>query len=649
MPLANSGLRQGFQVGPWRVEPLRGAVIGPNGETRHVEPKVMDVLILLAGRRGEVLTREVLIERVWSRHVAADQQLTRAVSELRRIFDDDPGAPRYIETVPKRGYRLIADVSAAARDSPPSVRPIKAFVAAAVFAVVAALIVVWLQHAPPAANPADNASAGGAFDTPFNAGDPSIAVLPFDRFGAAPDNAYFSEGLADEIRNLLAGVPGLKVIGRRSSQLSAGAAGDYRSIAAQLGVTRLLEGTVQSVDGRVRIGVQLIDASDGSVVWSDTFVRTNADIFALQEDVAASVLGAMEIHVAATPQRGRPTHSGEAYGLFLKARQLLNVQDSLPAEIALREAVAIDPLFAEAWELLAFTYWVVWHPDRDTAETMRLIRNAAATALTIDAERPFARALLYESSPDDYALSDTMRACIDAARVQPNNASVLRVLSWHLLITGYFEQALEVTTRMVQIDPLSSMAHIRHAVALNSVGRADEARAALAASDHLDPRPLAWYRGELALAEGDDERAIAWFEQDLANLGVEQRDWVRGLIVAGRHTETGAANLDSRIPAVQASLRRDVLTELAPRLERWYLLLGHLDRYLEIVLQVSPGAPDWADTEMHVWYGMVYRRLGFTGHPRYVEVAGRMGFVDVWEELGPPDHCRKQADGWACF
>lgn len=648
MSEANSELRQGFRIGPWAVEPLRGAVIAPDGETRHVEPKVMDVLVLLAGRCGRVLTRDELIDAVWSRHVAADQQLTRAVSELRRVLDDDFGTPRFIETVPKRGYRLIADVSLPSSEKPATSQPRKAGVAAALLAVSAATIIVFVHNASP---PDDVAERRAELDTlalSFDAGGPSIAVLPFDRLGADLQNAYLSEGVADEIRNLLAAVPDLKVIGRRSSHVSTGGGADYRSIADRLGVTRLLDGSVQTVDGRVRISVQLIDASDGSVVWSNAFVQFEEDIFALQEDVAASVLDAMEIHVARSPERGRTTNNPEAYGLFLKARQSLNVQDTLPAELALKEAVTLDPQFAEAWELLAFTYWAEPRPERDYALSKQLMRDAASTALAIDAQRPFARALYYESSLDEHVLPDAISAYIATARMQPNDASILRMLSWYLVITGYYEKSLEVSTRMVQIDPLSSMAHVRHSVSLRALGRTEEARAAFESADYLDPRSLAWYRGEFSLAGGDDEQAIFWFEQELQNLGIEPRDWLGELISAARRKDTGAASLTSGIQSVLESVNHENDPTFRPGLERWFLLLGHLDRYLEIILEATPRSPRWSDIEMHVYYGMIFRELGFTAHPRYLDVAAHMGFIEVWEQLGAPDHCRKEKNGWHC-
>ncbi len=148
----------------------------------------------------------------------------------------------------------------------------------------------------------------------------SIAVLPFVNMSPDPDQEYFSDGLSEEILNLLAKIPELKVIGRTSSFAFKGKNEDLRIIGEALGVNTLLEGSVRKSGDRVRITAQLIDVSDASHIWSETYNRTLDDIFAVQDDVAAAIIDAMQIHVSAIPTRGRPTENTVAYALLLKAR-----------------------------------------------------------------------------------------------------------------------------------------------------------------------------------------------------------------------------------------------------------------------------------------------------------------------------------------
>ena len=217
-----------------------------------------------------------------------------------------------------------------------------------------------------------------------------------------PDQEYFSDGLSEEILNLLAKIDGLKVIGRTSSFAFKGKNEDLRNIGKALGVTTVLEGSVRKSGDRVRVTAQLIDVSDGSHLWSDTYDRTLTDIFAVQDDVAASIIDALQIHISTTPTRGRPTESSEAYTYFLSARSALNRTESADALQSAQKAVGLDPLFAEAYELLALAYWSSNGASLDATQSQRGTNDAAAKALAIDPSLFFAQALLVES---DYGFS----------------------------------------------------------------------------------------------------------------------------------------------------------------------------------------------------------------------------------------------------
>ena len=344
-----------FRLGPFAVEPLAGAVTGPNGEAQHLEPKVMDVLVCLAAHAGEIVTRKQLLDTVWSGSAGSDEQLTRAIGELRRAFHDSPGDPQYIETVPKRGYRLIGEVRLAkpakantgAPASGSTAHPYRIRLVLAAIAVLA-LALVYVAF---------NKTAIESAPDELDAGDLSIAVLPFVNLSNDPDNEYFSDGLSEELLNLLARVPGLKVIGRTSSFSFKGKHADLREIGGTLGVKTVLEGSVLKSGSQVRITAQLVDVSDGTTIWSSQYDRTVTDIIAVQDDIAAAILDELKIHVRTTPTRRRPTEVTEAYVQFLTGRASLNIQQDVKnAETALLRATELDPDFAEAHELLAHLY-----------------------------------------------------------------------------------------------------------------------------------------------------------------------------------------------------------------------------------------------------------------------------------------------------
>jgi adenylate cyclase len=636
-----------FQLGPFTVEPLAGAVTELNGEAQHLEPKVMDVLVCLAGHAGEIVTRQQLLDSVWSGSSGSDEQLTRAIGELRRAFHDSPGNPRYIETVPKRGYRLIGEVrhaepgtadSGVVAGSSASRSTGRRVAVAAI--VVLALALVYIALNKTAIDTTQDATFGGT---------QSIAVLPFVNLSNDPDNEYFSDGLSEELLNLLAKVPGLKVIGRTSSFSFKGKHEDLREIGRELGVKTVLEGSVLKSGDQLRITAQLVDVSDGTMIWSNQYDQTMTDIFAVQDEIAAAIIDELKIHVGTAPIRRRPTEVTEAYAQFLKARASLNVQqDVKQAETALLKATELDPNFAEAHELLAHLYWTQYIPGIPVADTRRLMREQAATALTIDPGLPLARALYLEGNADKYSSPDFIEALVSAARERPNDPAIFRTLTWELDIAGYLQEALQAAEHYVDIDPLSSMAHIRYSVALRAVGRVPESFTEMKAAAALTPDNLDWYLGELSLQQHRDDVAIAYMGDSLRREGYTDTAWVRDLVTRGRDPASGQAYLDEHIPILVQSVPPEQRDDLHEELNRFYLFFGYLDRYFEIILERPPGDFTWTEVSMYVWYGTAFRDGGFTAAPQYLEVARRMGLTDVWERHGPPDFCSRTDGRWVC-
>ena len=193
----------------------------------------------------------------------------------------------------------------------------------------------------------------------------SIAVLPF--VNMSDDKDYFADGLSEEVLNLLAKIPELKVSGRTSSFKFKGRNEGLREIGDALGVATVLEGSVRKSGTRLRITAQLINVEDGFHIWSETYDREMTDVFDMQDDIAAKIMAALEIHLGtAEPKRKRPTENMLAYEKYLAARAHAS-QDawSSPASInLLKEVVEIDPTFAEAWEFLAINYWLRIIPNK---------------------------------------------------------------------------------------------------------------------------------------------------------------------------------------------------------------------------------------------------------------------------------------------
>jgi tetratricopeptide (TPR) repeat protein len=315
----------------------------------------------------------------------------------------------------------------------------------------------------------------------------------------------------------------------------------------------------------------------------------------------------------------------------------------------LLKTVELDPLFAEAHELLAYTYW--YGETMDAAEAQAGTYNAAKRALAIDPSLVFAQALLFGSESGNYSLSKELEALDRAARDNPSRWAATETLTWTLLTAGYIQEALGVIERRVDSDPLSAAVQNRLSEALAAAGRRDEALASLKLADHLGGEVAKQGLFHFYLVDKRDAIAITIFETYLKEdeKGLP-RGWVGDLVGGARDPVTGQAHLDRRIPEIVASMPEDRSYEMRQILTRMYLSFGFLDRYFELLDELGAGTSFWNDADILVFYGTINRASGFTAHPRYLEAAEKhaYGVVSLWEQRGPPDHCEKLDGQWIC-
>ncbi|MBW2714867.1 MAG: hypothetical protein JRD03_02255 [Deltaproteobacteria bacterium] len=468
----------------------------------------------------------------------------------------------------------------------------------------------------------------------------SIAVLPFVNMSSDPEQEYFSDGLSEEILNLLAKVPALKVTARTSSFAFKGKNEDVRSIGKALNVNAVLEGSVRKSGERVRITAQLIDVASGTHLWSETYDRILTDIFAVQDSVASEILDALQVHVGVAPTRGRPTENPEAYSLALKAKAALGVFDGKNARSYSLKAIELDPGYAQAHELLAFSYWYLGGGGMDPAEAQGLMFDAAAKALAIDPGLLFARALWEAGNKEDYSFHKEIQAFERVVGEDPSHAEATDALVYDLLYAGYFEEALAIAERLVELDPLSAPAHSELARAQISNGRTSEAIASFEIGAQLGLPFASYLLGDLYLLEEQDEVAIGVIESLMRKQG-QPVEWVRELVVGARDPETGQAHLDRLLPQLGISVVgfSGVI---------YYSVFKYLDRFFERLFEIGIDGDEWNSAEVPIAFATIYRQSGFTAHPRYLEVAEAVGFFELWDERGAPDHCKKLAGQWAC-
>jgi TolB-like protein/DNA-binding winged helix-turn-helix (wHTH) protein len=624
-----------FVLGDWNVSPKLNRVW--RGDKRvSIKHKSMAVLVFLADAAGEVVTRDEIMDAVWPGMAVTDDVLTQSIVEIRKALDDDAKHPTVIETVPRVGFRLIASVGASGTRRWP-VRPVQFGIGLAVVAIVTWVALEWGDDSR---NPVIKVYES-----------PSIVVLPFENLSDDPENAFFAEGMSEEIRNLLTRIPNLRVIGRLSSHTVKKDGEELAVIGQRLGVRSVLEGTVRKSGDRVRISTQLTDISSGAVTWSESYERTmsSTDMFEIQDNVAVAIIDSLQMHISTNPTRGRPTENTEAWLLFLKARVAANLFEMQEAETLLLQATELDPDFAEAYEMLSFVYWNL--PGQiSVQDAQRRMGEAAQKAIALDPDLVRAQTYYQIAIPGRGMRLRTIEAFERAVHERPDDPWLLEHFTFLLTEFGYPDEALEYAKRLVEFDPLSELAHSQRSVTLFAAGRTDEALAALEFTNPAswEPGYWKWAVAGMNLIENRDEVAIGYFESWLQEHDYPDPDWYRKLVNDARDTANGEAYLEQRIPEIVAALADVDEFDWHRGLTSLYLYFGYLDRYFELVLATEPDATTWHPAGVHLWRNSIFRRLGPTAHPMYLEFVRRMGVLDVWERRGPPDFCDKVDGEWVC-
>jgi serine/threonine protein kinase/tetratricopeptide (TPR) repeat protein len=350
----------------------------------------------------------------------------------------------------------------------------------------------------------------------------SVAVLPFENLSPDPDNAYFANGVQDEILTRLAKIADLKVISRTSTQHYQSKPRNLREIAKQLGVANILEGTVQKAAGQVRVNVQLVNAQTDSHLWADTFDRELTDIFAVETEVAKAVADQLQAHLSGHEEQAlaaKPTDNTEAYDAYLRGlaytlKAGYNSANDLAAQKYLREAVRLDPKFALGWALLS------WHDAasyraatlQPTVALCEEARQAAETALTLQpnlGEAVLAKGFYHYACLRDY---DTAVRYLEQARqLLPNSSRLFESLAFLERRRGHWDRSDSYFNEAEQLDPRNGQLLRAHATTYEMLRRFPEA---LRKFDQIlnitpDDVDILALKAVIAQAEGDLPRAAA--------------------------------------------------------------------------------------------------------------------------------------------
>jgi TolB-like protein/DNA-binding winged helix-turn-helix (wHTH) protein/Flp pilus assembly protein TadD len=447
----------------------------------RVQQQPMKLLETLLERPGEVVTREELRGRIWANESFGDfdQAVNIAIAKLRGALGDSAENPQYIETLPKRGYRFIAEVTVVDTDVPTKSQestagdrrgtepghqlqdaeltvtsklrlwPTRRVIVVLTLVLSLLILAVWLFHSrghPPT-------------------GIRSLAVLPLDNLSGDPTQDYFADGMTDELITDLAQIRALRVISRTSVMGYKGVRKPLPEIARELNVDAVVEGTVLRSGDQVRITAQLIQAPADKHLWAESYEGNLRDTLALQKEVARNI--AEQIRIEVTPREQAALKSGkaidpEAYEAYLKGRYFWNKRtaDGLKKAVDyFNQAIAKDPNYAAAYSGLADTYALLgdWqYAVMTPKEAMPRANAAAKKALELDdslGEAHASLAFCLDSFDWDFEAAD--REFRRAIELNPGYATAHHWYSWHLALLGRNSEAIAEMTKAENLDPLS--------------------------------------------------------------------------------------------------------------------------------------------------------------------------------------------------
>lgn len=518
------------------------------------EPQVFQLLQYLVENRARVVSKEDIIDAVWDGRIVSDSALAYAVREARSLVGDDGKTQSVIRTLPRRGFRFVAEVTEdnigdeavatqdrgarlSGKPSPANRRwRIPAIAAALVVIVAAGGLSSWKPWIPrvEAANPAKF-----VFPLPDK---PSIAVLPFENLSGDATQDYLGDGITENITTALSRVPEMFVIPRTTTRAYKGKPVSVAQVAEELGVRYVLEGSVQKSSDEVRVTAQLIDALRGHHIWTKRYERQLQDAFALQDDITFNVLTELEVKLTdgerARGLRGNAKNL-EAYQLVRRGMSIyfrFTKEGNPEARRLFEEAVALDPNYAFGWNILGWTHLVAanrrWaeDPAKERARALEL----AHKALALDPSGGAPYLLLSTNSSRGRRYDEAIAYAEKGVALIPNNPIAVHILASALILAGRPEEALPLIQSVKRYSPITPSTLSRgEGVAYHTLGRYDEAIVAFESARARNPKgvlPVALLAMTYADAGRMDEASVTAQEVLKISPGFSAKGFVNSLL-----------------------------------------------------------------------------------------------------------------------
>ncbi len=482
------------RFGPFEAD-LRSCELRKDGLKVKLQDQPFQVLAMLIQRPGEMIPRKEFREKLWPADIFVDFDtgLNTAIKKLREALSDSSDEPRYIETLPRRGYRLIVPVENLEAQQGTDVEGPASLANGQQIAEPVLPTIPRPTHLKPRFLYWRNTAValvvlavlatGSWWLFRQNARLYTIAVLPFKNLSAEPDSDYFSDGLTDEIISDLSIIDGLQVKSRTSSFFFKDKPSNIHEVGSQLGANFVLEGSVLRSGDRLRINARLVRVSDDVPLWSNSFDRQLEDVFSIQDEISRSIVNQLRLKLG-QGQRRYNTNL-EAYDLYLKAQTLSDNsvfpegRDKLLVGISsFEEVIARDPAFAPAYAGLATAYGQLSITPRSFSpdEAYAKMRAAAEKALQLDPLLAQAHAGMGLVYARDHNWQDSERSFRRSIEINANLSESRKDFAFSVLFPlGRLDEAVRELRKAVELDPLSAQVHDSLDYVLVSAGRYDEA------------------------------------------------------------------------------------------------------------------------------------------------------------------------------
>lgn len=620
----------------YRVDTVARQLLDRDGTPLALSAKAFDVLLYLIGHRDRIVSKEELLGQVWAGRVVEENNLTQAVSALRRALGVAAGDHRYVVTVPGRGYRFVAAMEdgadAPAADGgkavpgepgmPSSTSRRRRWMVPALAVLIAALLTAALLRDRPSGSAGLSASA---------APDTTLAVLPFRPIGQGERDEMLELGLAETLISRLSRSTRLRVLSLGSVQGFLGAAPDPLRTGRALGADYIVEGSIQRLDGALRINARLLSLPDGRTVWAGTFDQKPDRVFTVQDALAEAVSSALSQRYAGNGFRS-PCDGEDplAYRAYLRGQYLLNRPDAQRLDDAIagfHEAIGRDPACARAWAGSAYARRaLVMVADRDPRVEFPLSYAEIAQALAIDPGSAEAHtAMGFNRFWYDWDWDGAEASLLRALELNPNLVDAHYALAHLYDNVGRHQEALVRARHAMGLDPLSPLVNVLSSSFVANAGHVEEAMRQVDRVVELEP--YFWiarlFRARMSIVRGDAAGAMEDLHKAVELSGRNSQS-VSRLAMA----EAQAGRRDAAIGLLRELEQREGYVP-PTRLAAVHLALGDTGRALDL-LEQGYGQRDIGIAFLRLWFGALH------AEPRYQALLRRMALADPLGADGPP-------------